>query len=73
MLDPWSSQLGSTTDHQERNIVTTKVLVELPLEFGNITCTGIIGTYNFLEVSVTHEDSAISHLRDQDYLSSWVG
>ena len=28
------------------NIVTAKVFVELPLEFGSITCTGIIGTYN---------------------------
>ena len=26
-----------------------------------------------LEISVSHEDSAISHLRDQDYLSLWVG
>ena len=26
-----------------------------------------------LEVSVSHEDSAISHPRDQDYLSLWVG
>ena len=31
---------------QKRNIETTKVLVELPLEFGYITCTGIIGTCN---------------------------
>ena len=28
------------------NIVTAKVFVELPLEFGGITCTGIIGTCN---------------------------
>ena len=58
---------------RERHVVTTKVLVEFPLEFGSITCTGIIGTCNRLEVSVSHEDSAISHPRDQDYLSSWVG
>ena len=25
------------------------------------------------EVSVSHRDSAISHPRDQDYLSLWVG
>ena len=73
MLDPRSSQLGSTTDHQERNVVTTKFLVELPLEFGSITCTGIVGTCNCLEVSVSHEDSTISHPQDQDYLSLWVG
>ena len=30
----------------KRNIVTTKVLVELPLEFGSITCTGILDTCN---------------------------
>ena len=51
----------------------TKVLVELPLELGCITCTGIVGTCNRLEVSVSQEDSAISHPRDQDYLSLWVG
>ena len=49
------------------------MLVELPLEFGSITCTGILGTCNCLEVSMSHEDSAISHPRDQDYLSLWVG
>ena len=57
----------------ERYIATTKVIIELPSELGCITCTGIIGTCNCLEVSVSHEDSAISHLRDQDYLSLWVG
>ena len=50
-----------------------RILVELPLELGYVTCTGTIGTCNSLEVSVSHEDSAISHPRDQDYLSSWVG
>ena len=35
---------------------------------------GLIGTCKLvLEVSVNHEDSAISHPRDQDYLSLWVG
>ena len=43
--------------------------MELPLEFGSVPCTGIIGTCICLEVSVSHGDSAISHLRDQDYLS----
>ena len=47
--------------------------MELPLEFGRVPCTGIIGTSNYLEVSVSPEDSAISHPRDQDYLSLWVG
>ena len=47
--------------------------IELPLELACVTCTGIIGTRNYLEVSVSHEDSAISHPRDQDYLSLWVG
>ena len=40
---------------RKRKIVTTKVLVELPLEFDSITCTGIIGTCNYLEVSVSHQ------------------
>ena len=50
-----------------------KIFIELPLELDCITCTGIIATYNYLEVSVSHEDTAISHPRDQDYLSLWVG
>ena len=50
-----------------------KIFIELPLELGCVTYTGIIGTCNCLEVSVSHEDSAISHPRDQDYLSLWVG
>ena len=69
MLDPRSSQLGSTTDQQETKQHNEKIFTELPVELGCITCTGIIGTYNCLEVSVNHEDSAISHPRDQDYLS----
>ena len=32
--------------NRKRNIVTTKFLVELPLELGCVTCTGIIGTCN---------------------------
>ena len=55
------------------NILATQVFIEFPLEFGSIACTGILGTCNCLEVSVSHEDSAISHPRDQDYLSLWVG
>ena len=51
----------------------TRVFIELPLEFGSVSCTGIIGTCICLEVSVSHGDSAISHPRDQNYLSLWVG
>ena len=58
---------------RKRNIVTTKFFIELPLELGCVICTGIIGTCNCLEVSVSHGDSAISHPRDQDYLSLRVG
>ena len=50
-----------------------KIFLELPSELGCVTCTGIIGTCSCLEVSVSHEDSAISHPRDQDYLSLWLG
>ena len=32
---------------RKRNIVMTKFLVELPLELGCITCTGIVGTCNY--------------------------
>ena len=32
---------------RKRNIVTTKFLVELPLELGCVTSTGIVGTCNY--------------------------
>ena len=57
----------------KRDNTTNKILIELPLELSCVTCTGIIGTFNCLEVSVSHKDSTISHPRDQDYLSLWVG
>ena len=55
------------------NIVTSWIHVELPLEFGRIPCTDIIGTCIYLEVSVSHGDSAISHPHDQNYLILKVG
>ena len=50
-----------------------KIFIELPLELGCVNYTGSIGTCNCLEVTVSHEDSAISHPQDQDYLSLRVG
>ena len=73
MLDPRSSQLGSTTDQPERHNTTMKIFIKLPPELGCVTCTGIVSTCKSLEVSVSHEDLAISHLREQDYLSLWAG
>ena len=71
---PDRPQLGSTTDQLERNNTKGKIFIELLLELGCVTWNGIIGTYKLvLEVSVSHGDSAISHPRDQDYLSLWVG
>ena len=61
LLDPRSSQLGSTTDHPEKKHSNEKIFIELPIELSCVTCTGIIGTCNCLKVSVSHEDSAISH------------
>ena len=73
MLDPRSPQLGSTTDQKETKHNNEKVFIELPLELGCVICTGIIGTCKLvLEVSVSHGDSAISHPRDQEYLSLGV-
>ena len=46
--------------NQKRNKTTNKIFIELPLELGCATCTGIIDTCNWLEVSVGHEDSPIS-------------
>ena len=73
MLDPRSPRLFSTTDQLKRNNTMNTIFIELPLELGCIICTGIIGACNCLKVSVSHEDSAISHPRDQDYLSLWLG
>ena len=73
MLDPRSSQLGSTTDHQEKKHSNDQVLVKLPLEFGSITALVSSAPATVLVESMSHEDSAISHPRDQDYLSLWVG
>ena len=64
MLDHRSSQLGSTIDQQ--NNTTNMIFIELPLELSCVICTSIINTWNYLEVSVSHEDSANSHMRDQD-------
>ena len=49
------------------------IFIELPLELSCVTYTGIIGTSKCLEVSVSHEESTISHPRDQDYLSLKLG
>ena len=54
----------------KRNIVSSGVLIKLPLELSRITWSGIIGPCIwFWKESVSHGDSAISHPRDQDYLS----
>src|SRR4051812_38035991 len=72
--DPRSSRLGSTNDQMKRNTTMNKVFNELPLELGCITCTVPSAPANwFWKYLVSHEDSAISHPRDQDYLSLWVG
>ena len=46
MLDPRSSQLGSTTDHQEKTHSNGHVPRRTPLEIDAIICTGIVGTCN---------------------------
>jgi len=70
MLDPRSSQLGSTTDHQEKTHSNDHVPRRTPtwdrrhrLHWHRRHLQLV------LEVSVSHGDSAISHPRDQDYLS----
>ena len=47
MLDPHRPNSAPLQIIRKRNIVMTQILIELPLEFGSITCTGIIGTYNY--------------------------
>ena len=46
MLDPDRPNWAPLLITRKRNIVTTKVLVKLPLELGCVTCTGINGTCN---------------------------
>src|SRR3954466_15759200 len=68
--DPRSTRLGSTTDQLKRNNTMNKIFIELLLGLGLRHLHGFIGTCKLvLEVTVSHEDSAISHPRDQDYLS----
>ena len=70
LLDPRSSQLGSTTDQHETIHRKGQDLHRAPPWAWLRHLHGIIGTYKLvLEVSVSHGDSAISHPRDQDYLS----
>ena len=56
-----------------RNNAMNKIFIELLLELGCVTCTISSAPATGFGVSVSHGDSAISHPRDQDYLSSWVG
>src|SRR3954462_10278381 len=71
---PDRPQLGSTTDRLERNNIKDKIFIELLLELGCVTCTVSSAPANwFWKYLVSHEDSAISHPRDQDYLSLKVG
>ena len=46
MLNPDRPNWAPLLIIRKGNIVTTKVLVELPLKLGGITCTGILGTCN---------------------------
>src|SRR3954471_3430083 len=63
-------QLGSTTDRLERNNTKDKIFNELLHELGWVTCMVSSAPANwFWKYLVSHEDSAISHPRDQDYLS----
>ena len=50
-----------------------KIFIELLLELGCVICTDSSACKLVLEVSVSHGDLAISHPRDQDYLSLRVG
>ena len=73
LLDPRSSQLGSTTDQHETIHSNDQDLHRAPPELGCVICTDSTAPASwFLEVSVSHGDSTISHPRDQDYLSLWV-
>ena len=71
---PDRPQLGSTTDQLKQNNTMNKIFIDLLLELGCVTCTVSSAPANwFCKYLVSHEDSAISHPRDQDYLSLWEG
>ena len=54
----------------KQNNIKDKIFIELLLELGCVICTDSTAPASwFLEVSVSHGDSAISHPRDQDYLN----
>ena len=58
----------------KQNNTTNMIFIELLLELGCVTCTISSAPASwFWKESVSHGDSAISHPRDQDYLSLWVG
>src|SRR3954471_8270815 len=63
-------QLGSTTDRLERNNTKDKIFIRVLLELVCGTCTVSSAPADwFWKYLVSHEDSTISHPRDQDYLS----
>ena len=57
----------------KRNNTMNTIFIELLLELGCITYTVSSAPATVLEVSVSHEDSTISHPCDQDYLNLRVG
>ena len=63
LLEPQSSQLGSTTGQHERNIATTKIFVELPSELGH-TCTGI--SAHATVVIVSSESRGLNNLKTSE-------
>ena len=68
MLDPRSSQLGSTTDQHETKHSNIQGLR------WSIACTGIISTCNCCDsIWWVMRTQQSQNPRDQDYLSLWVG
>src|SRR3954464_8601391 len=63
-------QLGSTTDRLERNNIKDKIFIKLLRELECVICSVSTAPASwFWKYLVSHEDSAIPHPRDQDYLS----
>ena len=67
MLDPDRPNWAPLLIIRKRHVVTAKVLVELPLEFGSITCTSIISTCNYF--GSIRESRGLSNLKTREIKS----
>ena len=72
MLNPDRPNWAPLLIIRKRHVVMAKVLIKLPLEFGTITCSGIIGTCNCF--GSICESRRLNNLKTHEIKTSlWVG